>query len=276
MPPASPLTVRDDGPVRVLTLSRPAAGNALDAELVRALGAAVSDAVHAAEVRAIVLAGDGADFCRGFDVAALAAASAAGRLEEFFERLSPVLQQAVLRLAEGPKPTIAAVAGVASGAGFDLALACDLRVVADDVAFSTGYATLGLVPVGGAPHHLVRLLGAARARALLLLPDRAVTADEAVRLGLAVETAPRAAVLARALALAHRVAAGPATALRLVKRLLAEDATRSLGDALEDETTSQRVALADPDAAAGLASAVAGRPPSFPSAGTPPRGPVSK
>lgn len=276
MPSASPLTVRDDGPVRVLTMSRPAVGNALDADLVRALGAAVSDAVHAPEVRAIVLAGDGADFCRGFDVAALAAASAAGRLEEFFERLSPVLQQAVLRLAEGPKPTIAAVAGLASGAGFDLALACDLRVVADDAAFSTGYASLGLVPVGGAPHHLVRLLGAARARALLLLPDRRVTADEATRLGLAVETAPRAAVLERALALAHRVAAGPATALRLVKRLLAEDATRSLGDALEDETTSQRVALADPDAAAGLASAVAGRPPAFPSAGTPSPAALSK
>ena len=276
MSAAATLDVRDDGPVRILTLARPAAGNALDGELVRALAAAVSDAVHAADVRAIVLAGRGADFCRGFELAALAAASATGRLEEFFERLSPVLQQTVLRLAEGPKPTLAAVTGVASGAGFDLALACDLRVVGDDATFSTAYGNLGLVPVGGAPHHLVRLLGAARARALLLLPDRRVSAEEAVRFGLAVETAPRAAVLERTLALAHRVAAGPATALRLVKRLLAEDATRSLGDALEDETTSQRVALADPDAAEGLASAVAGRPPAFPSAGTPHRPPVSE
>ncbi len=173
----------------------------------------MSDAAQAdPAVRAIVLAGEGADFGAG-DVAAFRRRVGGGHLAEFFDELSPVLQGTiVLRLAEGPKPTIAAVAGVASGAGFDLALACDLRVVADDATFSTGYGSVGLVPVGGAPHHLVRLLGARARAALLLLPDRTVTAEEAVRWGLAVEVRPRRdGARPNALALAHRVAAGPAT-----------------------------------------------------------------
>jgi len=264
------LRVRDDGPIRVLTIDRPEAANALDADHVRALGAAMEEAVHAPAVRGVVLAATGPVFCPGSDLHAYAHAHARGDLEALVARVLPVLQQVVLRLAEGAKPTIAAVTGAASGAGLDLALACDLRVLADDATLVTGYGTIGLVPEAGAPHHLARLLGAARARELLLLPDRVVTAAEAHRWGLAVEVVPRAEVLARALALAHRIAAGPATALRLVKRLLAEDPSRGLGDALEDETTSQRVALADPDLAEGLAAFVAGRPPAFPSAGTPP------
>jgi 2-(1,2-epoxy-1,2-dihydrophenyl)acetyl-CoA isomerase len=270
------LHLRDDGRVRLLTIDRPSAGNALGADHVRALGAAVADAMHAPDVRVVVLAAAGPTFCPGSDLGAYAEAAAAGTLEGLVARLLPVLQQTVLRLAEGPKPTIAAVAGAASGAGLDLALACDLRVLADDATLSTGYGTIGLVPEAGAPHHLARLVGLARARELLLLPDRVVTAAEALAWGLVVETAPRAAVLGRALAIAHRIAAGPATATRLVKRMLAEDATRSLGDALEDATTSQRVALADPDAAEGLRAFVERRPPAFPSAGTPSRSPGSK
>jgi 2-(1,2-epoxy-1,2-dihydrophenyl)acetyl-CoA isomerase len=145
-------------------------------------------------------------------------------------------------------------------------------VLGDKATLATAYGRVGLVPDGGAPHHLLRLLGVARAKELLLLPDRVVTPEEAVRLGLALESLPREQVLPRAQELARRLAAGSATATRLVKGLLADDGTRNLCDALEAEVAAQRVAISDPDAAEGIRAAVERRPPVFPSSGfkTPP------
>jgi len=263
------IAVRDEGSVRVVTIDRPRAFNALDPEHFVALDAAVVGAMEDHAVRAVVLAGEGRTFCVGADVAAFDEAMKASRLRALLDELLPVFQRTILALAEGPKPTVAAVAGPAAGAGLDLALACDLRVVGDKATLSTAYGRVGLVPDGGAPHHLVRLVGGARAAELLLLPDRVVSPAEAVAWGLALEAVPREQVALKALDLAKRLAAGPGTALRLTKSLLREDATRALSDALEGGAAAQRAAIADPDAAEGIRAAVERRPPVFGGGGAP-------
>jgi 2-(1,2-epoxy-1,2-dihydrophenyl)acetyl-CoA isomerase len=271
-----PIGVLDDGPVRIVTIDRPKALNALDPEHFRQLGRAIAAAMAAPTVRVVVLAGEGRTFCFGADLHAFDEAVAAGTLGALVDDVLPVFQRTIIALAEGHKPTVAAVTGPAAGAGLDLALACDLRVLGEKATLVTAYGRVGLVPDGGTPHHLIRLIGAARAKELLLLHDRVVWPEEALRWGLATEVVPREAVRTRAIALAQRIAAGPATALRLVKRLLSEDPTRTLYDALEDEAASQRVAIADPDAAEGIRAAIERRPPAFPSAGTPPPSTGSK
>lgn len=270
-----PIAVRDEGPVRVIVIDRPKALNALDAAHFRDLFDAVADAMAATKVRAVVLSAEGRAFSAGADVKAFAEALSKGTLAALVDELLPVFQRTILHLAEGEKPTVAGVVGPAAGAGLDLALACDLRVLSDRANLVTAYGRVGLVPDGGAPHHLIRLVGAARATELLLLPDRVVTPEEAKAWGLATEVVPREQVLARAVALAQRVAAGPPTAIRLTRRLLREDSGRELEHALAGEAAAQRFAIADPDAAEGIRAAAERRPPVFGTRGTKAAAPVS-
>lgn len=267
-----PVTISDEGAVRIVRIDRPRAFNALDPEHFRALAAAIDEAMASPTVRVVVLGAEGRTFCVGADIGVFHAALSDGSMPRLLKELMPVFQGTILRLAEGPKPTLAAVQGPAAGAGLDLALACDLRVIGDKATLATAYGRVGLVPDGGSPHHLIRLLGAARASELLLMPERAITPEEAVRWGLALEALPREAVLAKTVEIAQRIASGPATALRLVRGLLREDGTRILADALEAEKAAQRVAALDPDAAEGIRAAIERRPPVF---RTPPLSSVS-
>jgi 2-(1,2-epoxy-1,2-dihydrophenyl)acetyl-CoA isomerase len=262
------VTTRDEGSVRLVILDRPRALNALDPAHFHALHDAVLLALRDDAVRAVVLAAEGRVFCAGADLGVFHEALGAGRLAALVQSVLPVFQRTVLHLAEGEKPTVAAVQGPAAGAGLDLALACDLRVLGDRANLSTAYLRVGLVPDGGAPHHLTRLLGAARAAELLLLPDRVVTPEEARAWGLATEVVRREEVIPRAVALARRVAEGPRAAVRLTRRLLREDRERDLGHALDAEAAAQRLAVDDPDVAEGIRAAVERRPPAFSGAGT--------
>ncbi len=263
------VTIRDDGAVRIVVLDRPRAFNALDPEHFRALARAVEAAQTDPAVRAIVLGAEGRTFCVGADVGVFQAALQDGTMRLLLDELLPVFQGTILSLAEGGKPTVAAITGPAAGAGLDLALACDLRVIAEKATLSTAYGRVGLVPDGGGTFHLERLVGRARAAELLLLPERAVSGEQAVRFGLALEALPREQVLSRAVEVAQRLAAGPALATRLVKGLLREAATRNLSDALEGEAQAQRVAIADADAAEGIRAAVERRAPVFHGTRTP-------
>jgi 2-(1,2-epoxy-1,2-dihydrophenyl)acetyl-CoA isomerase len=257
------VVVRDDGAVRAVLLDRPRQFNALDPDLFRALDAALARAMADGGVRAVVLGGEGRAFCAGADVAVFAKALAEGSMAALLDDLLPVFQRTIRTLAEGPKPTVAAVQGPAAGAGLDLALACDLRVIGDRASLCVAYGRVGLVPDGGAPHHLTRLLGAARAAELCLLPDRVVSPEEAVCWGLALEAVPREQVLAKAIDVARRLAAGPATALSLTREMLRLDPARPLGEALDAEAAAQRRAVAHPDAAEGVRAAVERRPARF-------------
>ncbi|MEI6417830.1 MAG: enoyl-CoA hydratase-related protein [Sphingomonadales bacterium] len=208
--------------VLTLTLNRPAARNALSRamldELARLLAAAEADN----EIGAIVITGAGGAFCAGGDVKGMAARNASGEPEPIdlaIARQRRSQRDTAGRLHAMPKPTIAAIPGPAAGAGLSLALACDLRVMADTAFMTSAFAKVGFSGDYGGTYFLTKLVGAAKAREIYLLSDR-VDAAEALRLGLANRVVAADALAAEAHALALRLANGPRIAYRYMKENL--------------------------------------------------------
>ena len=216
--------------------------NAMTAEMKAALAQAFAEAALP-EVRSVVITGSGRAFCAGGDVKAMQEPQAPEAVERNMRRVNETM---VAPLFELPKPTIAAVNGVAAGAGVGIALACDFRVVSDEADFVFAFSRLGLVPDFALSFTLPRLVGAARAKELALLKGR-LTAEEAERWGLVTELCAPAMVRARALDLATQLAAGPTVALGLTKRMLDGSPALGIHEALELEATSQSAAVATRD-----------------------------
>ena len=221
--------------VGVVTLDRPDAMNSLDTTTKIALRDAVLGASDDDAVRAVVLTGTGRAFSVGQDLK-----EHADGLESGDQHLGDTVREhynpTVRALATMPKPVIAAVNGVAAGAGASYAFACDMRVVADTAGFNLAFAGIGLSCDTGSSWTLPRLVGWAKARELLFLP-RTVSASEALELGLATEVVPADDVLARALELARQLAAGPTVAYAALRRALEFSATNTFTDTLEHEAT---------------------------------------
>jgi enoyl-CoA hydratase/carnithine racemase len=188
----------DDGGVLTVTLARPERRNAIDAELAAALRAAFEAAADDAAVRAVVLTGAGSAFSAGGDRSRFERDWDPREFRHDSHRLT-LLISLVERLE---KPTVAAINGVATGAGTQLALACDVRLMAEDARFLYREGRLGIIPSHGGVTRLVKLIGLARARDVLL-GGEAVSAAEAYRLGMVTEV-----VAADALAAAARARAG--------------------------------------------------------------------
>jgi 2-(1,2-epoxy-1,2-dihydrophenyl)acetyl-CoA isomerase len=218
--------------VRTLTLDRPDKMNAVNGALADALAAAVSDAAVDDAVRVVVITGAGRAFCAGLDLSEPPALPDDTRAE----RLDPYAWVGTwVRTVLGcEKPVIAAMNGPAAGAGFGLALACDVRLVAASARLTAGYVRRGLSPDAGVSWLLPRHIGLARASEILLT-GRDVDAAEAERIGLAALAVPDAELLERTRAYASRLAAGPPIAQALTKRLLARSLDTPLDAALRDE-----------------------------------------
>jgi 2-(1,2-epoxy-1,2-dihydrophenyl)acetyl-CoA isomerase len=211
-----------DGGVLTLTLNRPAARNALSRAMLDALARLLADAEADPAIGAIVITGAGGAFCAGGDVKGMAQRNEAGEAEPIDQAIARQRrnQRAIAgRLHAMPKPTIAAIPGPAAGAGLSIALACDLRVMADTAFMTTAFARVGFSGDYGGTYFLTRLVGAAKAREMYFLSDR-VDAAEALRLGLANRVVPANALLAEAQALAARLANGPRVALAYMKENL--------------------------------------------------------
>lgn len=245
--------------VATLTLNRPEVFNALNADLHAGLMAALRQAERDEAVRAVVIAGAGKAFCSGQDLRELPADGAADLIDE---RLRASYNPLVAKLRGIPKPVIAAVHGVAAGAGLSLALACNLRVVTEGARLIVAFARIGLIPDCGMSYFLPRLIGPARAFELAALGGE-IDAQTALQWGLVNRVVPDAELLAAAQALAAQLARGPAQAISLIKRSLdrAQDAT--LEQALEYEVQAQQVAALHPDFAEGLAAFREKRPARF-------------
>ena len=216
--------------------------NAMTADMKAALGEAFAQALRP-EVRSLVITGSGKAFCAGGDIKAMQEPQSQEACEATMRRINETM---VLPLFELPKPTIAAVNGVAAGAGVGIALACDFRVVSDEADFVFAFSRLGLVPDFALSFTLPRLVGAARAKELALLKGR-LTAEEAERWGLVTELCEPDVVLDRAMELAAQLAAGPTVALGLTKRMLDRSPTLGVHEALELEATSQSAAVVTRD-----------------------------
>ena len=216
--------------------------NAMTADMKAALGDAFQRASRP-DVRSVVITGSGKAFCAGGDIKAMQEPQSREAVAATMRRINETM---VLPLYELSKPTIAAVNGVAAGAGLGIALACDFRVVSDESDFVFAFSRLGLVPDFALSFTLPRLVGTARAKELALLKGR-LTAVEAERWGLVTELCEPDAVLDRAMELAARLAVGPTIALGLTKRMLDSSPALGIREALELEATSQSAAVVTRD-----------------------------
>jgi 2-(1,2-epoxy-1,2-dihydrophenyl)acetyl-CoA isomerase len=225
-----------DGAVATITLDRPDALNALTVELKLALLDALQRAAADDAVRSVVLTGAGRAFCVGQDLREHADSLEAGDtdLNTVRDHYNPI----VSALAEMPKPDIAAVNGMAPGAGPSLTFACDFRILADNAKILMAFTGIGLGPDTGASWTLQRLVGYGRATAMLMLSEP-VNAEQALEMGLVNAVVPAADVAATAAELAARLAAGPTVAYAGVKRALAVAARSDLAAALETEADVQ-------------------------------------
>jgi 2-(1,2-epoxy-1,2-dihydrophenyl)acetyl-CoA isomerase len=252
------LRVDVDGPVATITLDRPEALNALTVPVKVALREALERLAVDRAVRAVILTGAGRAFCAGQDLAERESPDAAPLDVELRERYNPI----ILALRAMGQPVIAAVNGVAAGAGASIAFACDLRIAAEDARFVLAFGRIGLVPDSGATWFLPRLIGQARAAELALVGDP-ILADEALRIGLVSRVVPNDELLTEARALADRIAAGAPMAVALTKGALERAATIDLETALEGEAKLQGIAGASADHAEGLAAFREKRAPRF-------------
>ncbi|MCG8916439.1 enoyl-CoA hydratase-related protein [Actinokineospora sp. PR83] len=254
------LTEDRDG-VRTLTLNRPEAYNSLTVALKEALLDALTTAAADASVRAVVLTGAGKAFCAGQDLkehVELLRADDPAPLSTVEEHYNPI----VTAITGMPKPIIAAVNGMAAGAGASFAYACDLRIAADSAKFLMAFANVGLTADSGAAWTLPRLIGYGRAMEMMLLA-KPVAAEEALRLGMVGQVLPAAEVLPAAQALAARMAAGPTTAYALIKEAMLRSAGAPLAEGLVAEGETQARAGATADHRAAVEAFVAKREPVF-------------
>ena len=232
--------VEHQGAVAIVTLNRPESLNAMSPQLLNDLSAAGQALADDAAVRCVVITGAGRAFSAGGDVKAMAegatASTGGGAGGGLLGRVDALRQQEEISrlLYEMPKPTIAAVNGVAAGAGLSLALAADLRIASEHARFTTAFAKIGFSGDFGGTWLLQRLVGPAKAKELYFMSE-IFDAQEAMRLGLLTKLVPHDQLMAETMALANRLAAGPTIALGRIKDNIAHGATSTLSDSLTHE-----------------------------------------
>ena len=212
----------EDG-VGVVTMNRPERRNAMSGGMLTAMAAALTSFETDPEVACIVLTGAGGAFCAGGDVKGMAdgtgggSTAAAGTDLDSRIHAQRISQRATAgKLFKMPKPTIASLPGAAAGAGFSLALACDLRIASDKAVMTTAFAKVGFSGDYGGTYFLSQLVGSAKARELYYLSDR-IDMAEAQRLGLVNFVVPAERLETDTMLLAHRLAKGPRVAYRYMK-----------------------------------------------------------
>ncbi len=244
--------------VATLTLDRPDALNSLTVGLKQELIGALATIAADAAIRAVVLTGAGRAFCAGQDLRERLEPEAAPLADEIRLRYNPLIRA----MRDLPKPIVAAVNGIAAGAGASLAFACDIRIAADGASFLLAFGRVGLVPDSGATWLLPRLVGGAKAAELALL-GAPLSAADAERFGLVARVVADTDVVAAAQSVAARLASGSPRALALTKLALGRAWNASLDEQLELEADLQGQAGATADHAEGISAFLEKRPPRF-------------
>jgi len=254
------LRFEHDGGVARLVLNRPQVRNALSVPMRDALTAAVRRIEEDRKIRAVIIAGAGEHFCAGGDVKEMASGAVA--TSELRLQRMRAWHPLIRSLDALDRPVIAAVDGVAFGAGFGLALLADLIIASDRAVFSMAFQRVGLVPDFGSSYTLPRVVGLPRARELMYSARR-IDAPEALRIGLALEVVPQEQLAQRATAVAQGLASASQTAFGLTKRLLRATLQTDLGTMLEMESSAQSVAATSAYAAEATVAIAVKRPGPF-------------
>ena len=246
------------GQVAFITLNRPDKLNAFNREMALLLQDRLDECARLPEVRAVYLTGAGKGFCAGQDLAEVIDPSGPGMEKILSEHYNPI----VTRIRRLPKPVIAAVGGVAAGAGANIALCCDIVVASGSASFIQAFSKIGLIPDSGGTYFLPRLIGWQKASALTMLGDK-VTAGEAEKMGMIYKVYEDADFSEASKALAARLSQLPTRALALTKEALNQSLAHSFEEQLLLEDTLQQQAAATKDYAEGVQSFIEKRSPVF-------------
>jgi 2-(1,2-epoxy-1,2-dihydrophenyl)acetyl-CoA isomerase len=262
MTDADVLRVSDATGVRTITLNRPDVLNAFNSSMLKALGKAARDAAKDKSVRCVVITGAGRAFCSGQDLAEVADRYKSDEPLELGAHLRDYYNPMIATLRTMEKPVVAATNGVAAGAGFSLALACDLRIAGESASFIDSFINVGLIPDSGGTFTLPRLVGVARAMEIAVT-GRKVKSDEALSLGLVTRVVPDAELASATTELAQKLAAMPTKAIGLTKRAINESWNADLVDQLDYEAMLQTTAGRTHDHREGVVAFLEKRKPSF-------------
>lgn len=258
----STIAVQTADGVCTITLNRPDVLNAFNDALTTELHDALKAAEKDAAVRVIVVTGAGRAFSSGQDLADLKAKYVPGHVPQLGDDLRRRYNPIVKRIREMEKPIIAAVNGVAAGAGCSLALACDMRIASDQASFIEVFINVGLVPDSGSTFMLPRLVGLGKAMELCTTGQK-VDAAEALRLRLVNQVVPAAELQAAVTKLAGKLAGLPSRAIALTKRLLNQSLGNDLDAQLEAEAYDQETAGKTADHTEGVVAFIEKRKPNF-------------
>jgi 2-(1,2-epoxy-1,2-dihydrophenyl)acetyl-CoA isomerase len=248
--------------VATITFNRPEAMNSLDVATKLALAEAVATAAADEEVRCVVLAGSGRAFCVGQDLKEHITILRSGSSDELFRTVPEHYNPIVTALATMPKPVVAAVNGVAAGAGASLAFACDFRVLGEAGGFNLAFTGVALSCDTGASWTLQRLVGRAKAIELLYFP-RTIPSAESLELGLATKVVPDTELADEVDRLAKRLASGPTVAFGAIRRSVAFSAGHDFETSVGYEAEMMALTGATRDHEHAVSSFVAKQQPSF-------------
>src|SRR5256714_11888471 len=241
------LLIQEDNHVLKISMNRPEVYNAFNDTMLDELGEVLETAAQDAAVRCVVLTGTGRAFGSGQDLRSFATIQASRgdtpiKVSEHLRKYHRIVRA----IRTMPKPVIAAVQGVAAGISCNIALACDLRIAADNARFIEAFARIGLVPDGGGAFFLTRLVGTGKAMEMAMLADE-VSGPEAERIGLVNKCVPLAEFEGTTKALAQRLAKGPTTTYGLIKKLVYTSAQVDLEASLQLEGELQDIAFETQD-----------------------------
>lgn len=256
------LELHSDG-VALLRLARADAANGLDMEMLTGLHAALLKAHGDTRVRALLLTGDGPNFCGGGDVHAFLSKADAGQLPGYIRAATALLQQVAGLLIRLEAPVVTAVQGYAAGGGgMGLVCSSDVVVAGESAKFLAGATRVAMVPDAGVSVTLTALVGLRQATRILMF-NPVIGAAEALAMGLVTQVVPDDRIHAEALAMARQLAAGAPAALSATKRLLWSGLGRSVEAAMPDENQTQALLSGTADAREGLAAVIGKRAPRF-------------
>ena len=252
------IEITKKGHLGIIAFNRPDVFNSFNREMALAVHKALDEFAGDANIRAIMLTGKGKAFCAGQDLQEAIADNGLEIEQIVDEHFNPLIK----RIRRLEKPVLAAVNGVAAGAGANIALICDIVVAAESASFIQAFSKIGLVPDSGGTFSLPRIIGFQKASALMMLGDK-VSAEEAERMNMIYKVFPDASFMEQAEEMAQRLANMPTQALAFTKYLLNKSASSNLEDQLEREKKWQFRATLTADYKEGVQAFIEKRKPEF-------------
>ncbi len=255
------IKIAEDDRIVTITLNRPERLNALAGHMRRDLAEALEEAGSDPHVRVVILAGEGRAFCAGGDVHFMAELVERNHAEEF-ARLLGAARRVILAIRQMTKPVIASIEGACAGAGFNLALACDLRIASSTATFSQSFVKLGFHPDWGGSYFLPRMVPSNIACEMFFLGD-AIDAQKALQLGLVNRVVAPEELENETRKLAERLREGPAVSITAAKHAVYASEHDTLEQMLQYEVDAQLRCFQSEDGREGVRAFLAKRPPRF-------------